>query len=246
MNYLSHHAVVRAVYPGAPPAFVVGNVLPDLLAVSGEGRLRARHVAETPPGVDPDLVRGIRLHLATDQRFHGHPLFLEEMARASAILRAAPFATPPRRVFFLAHAFVELAMDGLLARVDRPLVDDFYERFAQGDPERVVADTAALLGKSGPLSDLTRTLARFQEARYLYAYAEASGMAGALERLAHRAALTNLFELPTDRAVLASCFDAYLPELDTVLPTLLFPPETTLWYNSGELLRSEGDDHRAD
>lgn len=229
MNYLSHHTVARAFAARTPgcdaPAFFVGNVLPDLIATSGEGRLRARSVQMPPDDVNLFLVNGIRLHLATDTRFHSHPLFAEATAEAGAALRAMPFSVPLRRVFFLAHVFVEIVLDGWLLRQDAGIADDFYAQFAIADLNAVVADTQRLLG-SDTLFGLSYTMQRFVEARYLLSYAEASGMAEALHRVCHRAKLDDLFADTADRALLADCFGAFLPRIFSKASALLTPPDT--------------------
>ena len=230
MNYLSHHTVARAFVRqtsgSAAPAFFVGNVLPDLLAVSGDGRLRAASVLAPPGSVDSSLVNGVRLHLATDTLFHGHPLFAEATADASAALRAVPFSVPLRRVFFLAHAFVEIALDGWLIRQNAGIADDFYAQFKSADLTKVIIDAGRLLGSDVPFLGLAHTLERFMESQFLRSYAEEMGMAEALYRVSHRAKLADLFADPADRALLGNCFEAFLPRLSEKAPALLAPPDT--------------------
>lgn len=229
MNYLSHHAVARAVSAINPEidsaAFFVGNVLPDLLSVSGDGRLRAASVLAPPPGTGAFLVSGIRLHLATDKRFHGHPLFAEAMQEASKALRAAPFSIPLRRVFFLAHAFVEIALDGWLIQQDMNIARNFYARFEACDLATVVTDAGRLLGRETPLLGLAHTLERFTESQYLFSYAEESGMAEALYRICHRVRLADLFADSADKRLLGECFGRFLPEIARSAGTLLAPPD---------------------
>ncbi len=228
MNYLSHHSVARAVAVQRPdvatPAFFVGNVLPDLVSVSGDGRLRAPSVLSPPPEIDTSLVNGVRLHLATDTRFHGHPLFKEATQEASALLRAAPFSVPLRRVFFLAHAFVEIALDGWLIRENDEIAIDFYAQFEAADLSAVVTDTGRLLRSDIPLLGLAHTIERFTESQFLLSYREDNGLAMALYRVCHRAKVADLFADLADRALLQNCFTAYLPRIATKAAALLAPP----------------------
>lgn len=230
MNYLSHHAVARTVAarrPGATaPSFFIGNVLPDLVSVSGDGRLRAAGVLSPPSGVDNDLLLGVRLHLATDTRFHGHPLFAEATQEASALLRAAPFSVPLRRVFFLAHAFVEIALDGWLIRENANIAEDFYAQFEAADLAAVVVDTGWLLRSDIPLLGLAHTLERFTESQFLLSYKEDGGLAMALHRVCHRAKVADLFADSADRKLLQDCFAAFLPRIATKAAALLSPPDT--------------------
>jgi hypothetical protein len=239
MNHLSHYHCARIAWPDAPAAFFVGNVLPDLAAGGGDGKLSAAHVAaSTPAGVDAALVSGIRLHLATDRRFHSRPQFAAETARAGDVLRSMPLAVPVRRRFFVAHVFVEIALDGLLLQEDAGLAADFYAKFAECDLGRVAADTGLLLGLGAPALGVGRVLHRFAESRYLCAYASPSGMATALRRAVRPAGLHDLFAEPSDQTALASAFGAFLPELARNAPDLLSAPDRTAWYNSGEFPRS--------
>lgn len=221
MNFLAHHAIAKQIDPQGTPEFFVGSVLPDLVASSGVGRLRDRHVA----GINEscDLVRGIRLHLATDRRFHGLPAFAAACADAKAALHSTPFAVPPTRVFFLAHTFVEIALDGLLLRESKELADDFYGRFAAADPRAITEATRRLLGVSEPLPRLERALIGFSEHRYLYHYATGEGQAEALHRVSLRAGLPGFPE--ADRQRLARLFDTFTPTLETYRGALLTPPD---------------------
>ncbi len=228
MNYLSHHVVAREVAAlttgDADPAFYIGNVLPDLLSVSGDGRLRAQSVLAPPSGVRTSLVNGIRLHLAADTRFHGHPLFTEATREASDTLRATPFSLPLRRVFFLAHAFVEVALDGWLIRQEAGIATDFYAQFERSDLSAIITDAGRLLGREAPLIGLAHTMERFVEAKYLFSYADESGMAEALYRVCHRAGIADLLADPSDRALLGDCFASFLPRIAAKAEELLAPP----------------------
>lgn len=227
MNYLSHHHVARlAAGDTASPLFYIGNILPDLLAVEGSGgRLRLPHLAAS---TERELARGAALHLATDRNFHAAPAFADAVADASALLRSAPFQTAPRRVFFLAHVFVELALDAALLRADSRLVDHFYAPFTPAVSSRVVAATEAMLSR--PLPALPEVLSRFVRSRYLYHYAEDGGLAEALHRISLRAGLTG-FATPPDRTRLAEAFAAFLPRAAALGPLLWMPPKP--WYNEG-------------
>jgi hypothetical protein len=227
MNYLSHHRVARAAVPDAAPEFYVGNVLPDLLGTSGEARLRTRSV-QSQSG---ELARGARLHLATDKLFHGHAAFRDASAEASALLREAPFSEPPPRLFFLAHVFVEVALDGVLAEEDISHVDHFYAQFADCDLTTVVEQTGQWVGAEGPLLGLAVTLKRFMDAAYLYSYETPEGRAEALARVCQRAGLQ--FGISAeDKAVAATAFARFAPMVAPRVVDLLALPDASLWYNS--------------
>lgn len=214
--------MARRAEPLAAPAFYVGNVLPDLISSSGVGRLRDKHAAGA--GAETDLLRGVRLHLATDRRFHGHPAFAGAQADAKAALLAVPFSVPLHRVFFLAHAFVEVALDGLLMRRDAEIAHHFYSQFDALNLDKVAADAAALLGLPTAPPELAATLHRFTDHRYLYGYADGPGQAEAMYRLSHRAGV-GAFATESDRVQLAHLFDAFTPTLARHEDALLTPPQ---------------------
>jgi len=216
VNFLSHHHVARlAEGKDAPPAFYVGNVLPDLLSMEpGGGRLRAVHLA----GATGDIARGARLHLAADRAFHAAPAFHEATADVSARLRAASFSAPPPRVFFLAHVFVELALDAVLLGRDPTLAEHFYAQFNDVNVQ-VVADEAAALARR-PLPRLAATLARFARARYLFDYATAEGLARALSRVVYRANLAAFAATDADHRCLAAIFTDWEARAAVVGPAL--------------------------
>ncbi len=224
MNYLAHYAVALRANADAiiSPAYFVGIALPDLLGVSGDGRLRAANLLNAPEPHTP-LARGAALHLATDKRFHGLASFADAQAEASALLRATPFSFPLRRVFFLAHVLVEIAFDGYLLRLNPGFADAFYAPFAQTDLVAVVEETQRLLQTQYPLLGLARTLEGFTRSRYLRHYDTGDGQAEAVSRVCQRAGLPG-FDAEGDRAQLAALLDAFTPRCQTWADDFLTPP----------------------
>ena len=207
MNYLAHHAVALEKHPDAPPAYFVGVALPDLLGASGEGRLRAAHLANRTE-LSP-LSLGANLHLATDKRFHGLASFADAQKTASQMLRETPFSFVPRRVFFLAHILVEIAFDGYLLQTRPQIANDFYTRFTQTDLVVVVDETQDLLATPFPLLGLARTLEGFLRSGYLRHYDTGDGLAEAVSRVCARVGLP-AFDGPGDRAHLGEVMEAFV------------------------------------
>lgn len=225
MNFLSHQAVARTVTPDGSPWFCVGNILPDLLSTTGR-RLREGEVAETqadsPESVA--LLRGIHLHHATDRRFHGHPLFKQACSEATELLRVAPFSTPPRRLFFLAHILVEIALDGLLVNQHPDLPDDLYTCLETCEPAAIAVRTAALLQTETALPELAVVIERFLAAHYLPSYRDFEGQMEALRRVYYRAGLGEIAS-PEDQATLCQVLHDFAPRLVVWQKELLLPPE---------------------
>ena len=227
MNFLAHHAVALDRWGADAPADAyVGNVLPDLVATSGEGRLRPQTLPADAP--DTPLRRGVHLHFETDRRFHGLPAFADAQTVAKRLFRETAFRTPPTRVFFLAHAAVEIALDGLLFRAQPTLTADFYRRFADADLPAVLAQTQAMFPPATPpLLALARTIDRFVASRYLENYATFDGQAHALTRLSQRADIAQGFADPPDREQLTAFFARLSAELQPHINSLLLRSETS-------------------
>jgi hypothetical protein len=164
------------------------------------------------------------MHLATDRRFHAHPAFHEAMAEASALLRATPFVTPPRRVFFLAHVFVEIALDGCVLERQPDIADQLYAALEAAGPERIADATRDLLGTLQPLPNLAKTIRHFLSARYLVSYSTPDGQAAALHRISRMAGLPG-FPEALDRGLLAGAFAAFSPRLPAWKEYFLTPPD---------------------
>ncbi len=196
MNFLSHHAVARAVAPEAPPLLFAGNLVPDWIGISGEGALKKHHVE----GKLGALADGVRLHLAADQRFHTDPVFVALCEEAKVLLRPVPL----KRVFFFAHVAVELSMDAHLLRSDPTHADDLFAKLELCLPE--IAPETALLLERDALPELAGVAERFVQNRWIMAYATDVGLARRLGQLGQRIGVDGL--TPDDQLRLADAFSA--------------------------------------
>lgn len=102
VNFFGHAAV--ASWYDLSPAFVLGAMLPDFLAM-----LRL----SPPPQEQPDISAGIALHHATDAVFHESASFIALTAAARQELAKLGIARGPARA--VAHVGVELLLDDTLA-----------------------------------------------------------------------------------------------------------------------------------
>lgn len=219
MNYLSHQFVARTVRPepDAPALFFAGNLLPDLLAVSGDARVR------DVSGYYGVLAEGVALHLRTDRQFHGLAAFHAVQESANQLLLSAPWETPPRRRFFLAHVMTELALDAELLRQDPGLPGDLYGTLSEALQAGLVEETERLVRR--PVPNLGRSIERFLGSRFLYEYATADGLASALARVSARAGVPN-FADPRDVATLSRVFGDFSTLLAPRTEELLHPVES--------------------
>lgn len=214
MNYLSHQYIARCFRsePSAPPLFFAGNLLPDLLAISGDGRIR------TAEGDSGALSDGVKLHLLSDKQFHGLPAFRDAQGQASKLLLSARWVNPPHRRFFLAHIMTELALDAAILTRHPDLPGDLYDTLSESLDGGLVAEAEILTGRVLP--NLQNTIRRFIESRFLYLYATPDGLASSLVRIGQRVGVPN-FKDPGDAATLAHIFkdfsEAIAPQTDDLL-----------------------------
>lgn len=181
MNFLAHFVVAAR---RAPPAFVVGNALPDLLPLAAP-RLRLRPAALSQASDGDGLRAGVLTHLAADAAFHKTTAFADAQAEIRVLLAEAGFVGIRVRAFFLSHILVELALDAALLRADLSLADDFYADFGGADFAAVARWTETAVGV--PLPHLPAVLSRFAGSRYLFGYETDGGLAEGIHRLCVRA-----------------------------------------------------------
>ena len=217
MNYLSHQYIARQIHPikSTSPLFFAGNLLPDFLAVSGDGRLRSVGEHKGP------LAEGVQLHLTTDNRFHSLAAFHEAQKKANDLLLTMAWETAPRRLFFVAHVLTEIALDAELLKQFPELLDDLYQTLSDSLSGGLVAETEVLLGNSAPSLELT--VRRFLENQFLRDYATPGGCTNAVVRVCRRAKIPN-FENPVDRESLTQVFTKFSAVLQPYSPQLLILP----------------------
>jgi hypothetical protein len=136
MNFFGH-AWVASGDRGASPAFVLGAMLPDFVAISGARSLKPAH-GETR--------RGVTLHHATDEAFHAAPEFLVLTGRARTALERSGLRRGS--AWAAAHVGVELLIDGTLVQDAR--AGDLYLRAIAGAEAHLACalpeDTARIVG----------------------------------------------------------------------------------------------------
>lgn len=219
MNYLSHQVVARRAFgASASPDVLCGNLLPDLLPTAGDGRIRT--IPDTVLPAWSAFAQGARLHLETDRRFHGHPEFKRLCQTAGQMLRDAPFMEPPRRVFFVAHVAVELALDARALIREPYVADDLYTALITCTPARIAQAASAITNTPAP--NLATSVSRFIAAGFLRSYATPSGLTQALHRVLQRGGLPGF--VSNDLPHLDAVFRALTAQITPVEDELWTPP----------------------
>lgn len=146
MNFFGH-AWLAARRAQACPAFVLGAMAPDLLAMAGrraEARAAVGRAARGDGG--GGLTRGVAFHAATDAAFHAAPTFAALQREAVGVLREAGVRRGHARG--VAHVGLELLLDGWLVRAaDAPEARAYREALRE-----------ARRGDAAGLADVCRRL----------------------------------------------------------------------------------------
>lgn len=200
MNYLGH-ALLAAEFDGAP-RFVLGAMLPDLLAM-----LRV----QLPQLRDEELARGVAFHVRTDAVFHDAEIFIELNRWALGELREQGVGKGPARA--IAHMGTEMLIDAALAEDPRRLAPYLDALRAGREPELLHehAPLAAELGWSELLLHLEEGGAKLHtpsSARLSFRFGRALAGRRLLE--------PNAEELRIAAATLAALF----PRVQALLPDL--------------------------
>ena len=174
---------------------------------------------------DSPLVEGAKLHIATDKLFHSCPTFETAMAFVGDAFRAETFLTPPRRVFFLAHVFVEVVLDSHLALTQPELLDHHYAQLTPEANEALAREVES--GERRSLPRLRETLEGVRLHQYLRYYVAPEGIIKAMNRLCARAKLST-WETPEDKAALARLYYLTLAQMPRWEKDLLQPPPSFL------------------
>lgn len=114
MNFLLHRHLAEA-HTGSRAAGA-GAMLPDLWRMA-DRRVRPRDSVEVGASLEgrlPEVLAGIRHHVAIDHWFHHHRVFLEGEKLVAARIREAELEA--KRMGLLAHVTWEMCLDGALLR----------------------------------------------------------------------------------------------------------------------------------
>lgn len=185
MNYLAHALDVLD-----SPWSVAGTSLPDWLrVVDRRARVHATTVsaltleANTPAD---ELRAGVLRHHEDDARFHVMPAF-EELAHDAVHGLRAVAGDPRVRASALGHIMVEMLLDACLEE-DRPgAMEAYYRALDLLDDTHLTQLVRAWTGR--PLPHLPALLARFRQARFLFAYLSDDGVVECLAGVCARAGL---------------------------------------------------------
>ncbi|MEZ6195091.1 MAG: hypothetical protein R3F20_05080 [Planctomycetota bacterium] len=163
MNFYAHARVADALY--RDPEVTLGAMLPDLATMAGR---RWDPAAADRPG----LARGVALHHATDEAFHGAPAFLSLLERWRERLGAA-LGLRRGVARAAAHVGIELLLDGIAHE--------------EGEVASYAAalDLAATL-ETGPLPEIAATASRIGRGPLPAAYADPTFCAARVEGLLGR------------------------------------------------------------
>lgn len=201
VNFLGHAVIATA--QNDAPAFVLGAMLPDLVAMAG---LRFREVAA------PEPAAGVALHHRTDAVFHAAQGFAQLARETAKGLVSAGMRRGPARA--VAHVGVELMLDGWWVR-EHGVPASYRPALAEAgavEPHMVwrgEVESAAL----------TRTCERIAELDLAEGYAEPAFVAERLTRILARR--PRLALAPAEQPLVTAWAREARADIDAAAPEIL-------------------------
>lgn len=197
MNYFAH--AVR--FLDSDPHFLAGTAVPDWMAVADRPvRVRARlalPLAQQPPDERTRQVAlGALQHWHDDGWFHATRGFAEVTGTLARRFREHLGPDDALRCGFLGHIVTELLLDAALIERQPALLDRYYQRLTEVDPEGV--QTAVNRMARGQTWRLSLFIPLFLRERFLFDYLEDRSLLARLNRVLQRVKLTPLPETVKD------------------------------------------------
>ncbi len=191
MNYFAH--AVR--FLDGDPYFLAGTATPDWMAVADRPvRVRARlalPVAEQDPEERTRQVAlGALQHLHDDAWFHATRGFAEVTGTLARRFREHFGPDDAMRCGFLGHIVTELLLDAALIERQPALLDRYYQRLREVDPEGVQGAVNRMA--RGRTCRLSLFIPLFLRERFLFDYLEDRTLLARLNRVLQRVQLPPL------------------------------------------------------
>ena len=177
-HYYFHHKPENAWYNA-------GLLFPDLLRIFTKDQRISEKTEIDPNDVRDDykgLVKGIRQHFRADEIFHNWNWFKEKNHELALQIRESNSGI--KRDWFLAHIFIELAIDHVLVTDNEPLVSQLYIDLKKCDK----TEWELFFHKNG-LSETENWLIGFEQFnrhQYIFTYKDTDSVVYALNRIYDR------------------------------------------------------------
>jgi hypothetical protein len=169
MNFIGHAVVAAATDDDA--AVLFGSMLPDFATMIGARLGEVR---------DDAVARGVEHHHATDDAFHGAPIFIELMGEARDELEEAGVSLGPSLA--VGHVGVELLLDGWLVE-HRGGASLFTRALNRGGDLLHLVEGTRRGGGGAAQPALTELVRRLRESRIPGAYREPEFVADRMRRI---------------------------------------------------------------
>jgi hypothetical protein len=145
----------------------LGALMPDLIYRFNHKLRREIFSHGMPEGEEHrQIFSGIKQHYAVDVWFHGSEFFSHYSRLIHGRMKELPLPNVSHRSYFLAHVFLELMLDRLLAEQYPYLCVEMYVDLESVNPEAVVSYFSRV-GKTGVFSEFLNNFSRLLDARHL-------------------------------------------------------------------------------
>ncbi|TWU03591.1 hypothetical protein [Neorhodopirellula pilleata] len=176
------------------PVVAVCTGVPDFLSVI-DRKIRVRGRVATPflqseDSITRDVAAGILAHIRDDRWFHGGETFVRMNLEFAVALRDLLPGDAGFRPTFVGHILIEMLLDANYLAETPKLVARYYDLFAEVPTTEIERVVNQISGK--PSSQISSTLGRFAETRFLYDYACDSTLLFRLNQVMKRVGLAPL------------------------------------------------------
>lgn len=164
MNLLSHYYLEKH----RSPYHKLGALMPDMIYQFNRKLRREIFNCGTPEQeAHRQIFEGIKGHYHTDAVFHGSEFFRHYSGLIHSRLKELPLPTVTFRSYFLAHVFLELMLDRVLAKQYPYLCVEIYIDLEAVNPE-AAASYFSRVGKTGVFTEFFNNFNRLLNARHLH------------------------------------------------------------------------------
>jgi len=193
----------------------VGLLFPDLLRIFTKSqRISENRWIKNKTTYIPDLAKGIEKHFEADDKFHNWPWFIQMNHELALKIRESK--TGLRRDWFMAHIFIELAIDHVLVSENQSMVEDLYQ-----DLELCSSSDWAVFFEKENYHEIdlwNKGYRNFSDHRYIFTYKDTHSIIYALSRIYENTGAGVINDLQNE--FLLVLLNDFIPELKTKMKEL--------------------------
>lgn len=221
MNFISHFYLEHAYKDN--PYIIAGLAIPDLWHTQ-LNLYAPKHDANETLELHQFKV-GLQKHFMADKVFHNSDYFISMSEWANQEIRKANTSTQLKRKFFLVHISIEILLDRVLINLFPDLVEEFYDCFANVNPEQIQAYMEQIYYYN--FDGLSDRIKQFTIQKRIYEYSDDNKLMDLLDWMMQKIAHNTAFS-PTDRKKIRQFIHALEQKIQDNYTTLFQEMETKI------------------